>query len=378
MKATTGRNVTTAWILLFSVLAGGLSVQAKTTTANVSTPATSTAEIPDVDLLTLDPKMAKFLVKHVGPRSSREARLNGLLDAIFSKRGLDIKYGNTHTKTAAETFKDRSGNCLSFTLMFVTMARHLGLNAYFMEVDDVLSWDQRGEIVVSNQHMFAEVEMDNVDVQIDFLPGVEKRYFAVRRISDERALAHYYNNLGAELLTDGKPEASMPYFRKALETDPELSEALVNQGFALRRLRDFEGSEGSYLRALEIRPGDPSASANLASLYLGHGRRGDAEPLLRRVESYQQRNPFHHYRQGVQKATNGDYVAAIKHLREAIRRDPDSPTFHSTLADYYVESGDTGKALESLQRAIRLAEDEEMKAGLVRRHELLQSGKLRS
>ena len=40
--------------------------------------------VPDVDLLTLEPKMAKFLVKQVGARSGREARLNSLLDAIFS------------------------------------------------------------------------------------------------------------------------------------------------------------------------------------------------------------------------------------------------------------------------------------------------------
>ena len=333
------------------------------------------AAVADVDLLTLDPKMAKFLVEEVGSRSTREARLNGLLDAIFSKKGLDIKYGNTRTKTAAETFEDRSGNCLSFTFLFVSMARHLGLRAYFMEVAEALSWDQRGEIVVSNQHMFAEVEIDNAGVRVDFLPGLEKRYFAVRRISDQRALAHYYNNLGAELLASGEAEAAMPYFHKALAIDPELSQALVNQGFALRRRKDFEGSERSYLRALEIRPGDPSASANLASLYLARGRRDEADPLLRRVESYQQRNPFHHFRQARNSAAAGDHAAAIKQVKEAIRRDPGAVTFHATLADYYAETGDTAKAVESLQRALRLAEEEDLRAEVQRRLLALQDGK---
>ena len=146
------------------------------------------------------------------------------------------------------------------------MARHLGLEAYFMEVSEVLSWDLRGEVVVSNRHMFAEVEIDNGKRQVDFLSGSEKRYFSVRRISDERARAHYYNNLGVEKLTAGDPKDAVPYFSKALETDPTLSPALVNQGFAHRRLGSFDEAERSYLQALEMRSGDPSAASNLASL----------------------------------------------------------------------------------------------------------------
>lgn len=330
--------------------------------------------IPEAELLTLEPAMAKFLIKKVGRKSSREARLNGLLDAMFSKRGLDIQYGNSRTKTAAETFEDRSGNCLSFTFLFVAMARHLGLEAYFMEVDQVLSWDRRNEIVVSNRHMFAEVELDNGKVQVDFLPEPEKRYHAVRRISDARALAHYYNNLGAERLTHDEPHTALAYFRKALDTDSRLSQAMVNQGFAYRRLQRFDEAESSYLQALETEGSHPVAASNLASLYLTQGRRDEAAPYVRRAEGYQQRNPFHHYRLGLQRVASGDHVKAIEHLKNAIRRDPKAPDFHITLSESYVALGDRDKAIESLRKAIRLTEDRERKAELRQRREALSAG----
>ena len=54
------------------------------------------------------------------------------------------------------------------------MARHVGLHAYFQEVDGVVtSWDRRGELKwwSTQQHMFAEVEILNGHIQVDFLPG---------------------------------------------------------------------------------------------------------------------------------------------------------------------------------------------------------------
>jgi Flp pilus assembly protein TadD len=311
--------------------------------------------VPDVDPLRLTPKMAQFLVKEVGGRQGRALRLNALINAIFSKDGLDITYGETATRTAIETFKERDGNCLSFTFLFVAMARHLGFSAYFTEVDEVLSWDQRGEILVVHKHMFATVEMDNGTVRVDFLPGAEKRYRDIRRISDSRAVAHYYNNLGADLLTAGDAAGALPYLDKALERDRSLTLALVNRGVAYRQLGDFAAAEECYRQALEVDKGEASAASNLASLYLSQGRVEEAQPLLRRVHNHLKRNPFHYFRQGVLAAERGHSEAAIKHLRQAIDRMPGESGFHAALADAYLQAGDLEEARKSLRRALRAA-----------------------
>lgn len=313
----------------------------------------------DADILELDGDMAKFLVKHVSTRQSPSAQVSALIDAFFGKKGLDITYDSTTTLTARETFKKREGNCLSFTILFVAMARHLGLNAYFEEVGEVISWDRRGELVIRNQHMVVEIELDNGHRRVDFLPEASRRYRLIRRISDQRALAHYHNNLGVDALANGDVDGALERFEAALAADPDFSYAWTNQGVAERRLRDFDAAERSHLRALEITPNETSALANLASLYLGHGMRDQAEPLMRKAEAALDRNPFHHYRQGLLSAREDSWELATRHFREAIRRMPEEPRFHAALGKALHHTGETVKARQAFEKALALSADDE-------------------
>lgn len=312
--------------------------------------------IPDRDILALSPEIERFLDENVGQDLDRTSRLYSLMDAIFSRRGLDLTYTTSHTKTAIETFETKSGNCLSFTLMFVAMARHVGLAASFQEVPDVLSWDRRGDTILSNKHIYAVVELDNARMRVDFLPHPEG-YFGAAPIPDFRAWAHYYNNLGAEGLADDDVELAISYFRKALEHDPRFTPAWSNLGAAQRRRGDLEAAEESYRMALEIDPEELTAASNLAGLYHLQGRSQEARPLLARVESLRRRNPFHHYRLAVEAARAGATEQAIRHLRNAIRRRPKDPQFYAFLAALQERSGAPKKAVRSLERAVALEDD---------------------
>ena len=319
------------------------------------------ARVPEEsEILALSPEMGRFLARRIQPGLVRQARLQELIDVIFSPEGLEITYGNTRTRTAEETFKARNGNCLSFTVMFVAMARHLGLNAYFREVDEVTSWDQRGNVVVTGRHMYAEVEADNGLTQVDFLPGTGKLYRSTRRILTPRVWAHFYSNLGVERLTDGRPVEAVALFERALENDARFSQALVNRGVAYHRLGDTARAEESFLRALEVDPGEMAAATNLAALYLARGRQAEAEPWLERVGGYLRRNPFHHFRLGLRAAREQDLEAAIVSFREAIRRRPEEAFFHLELARVLERSGKHEEAGASLKRALALADENEL------------------
>lgn len=339
------------WLCLLGLLCGLLASPS---------PASATREgvdTWDVDILELSPEMARFLVRRVSPRQSVEAQVDALLDAVFGKKGLNITYDSTATRTAIETFKAKNGNCLSFTILFVAMARHLGLDAYFEEVDQVISWDRRGEVVVRNLHMVVEVEFGNGYQVVDFLPEAEKRYRSIKRISDTRALAHYHNNIGVDALASGDTERALLSFSNALEADGDFGYAWTNLGVAQRRAGDVEASEESHQKALEIDHNEPAALANLASLYLAQGFIEKAAPLQRQVEGHLDRNPFHHYRQGLASVREGDLESGIRQLREATRRMPEESTFHAALGDALARSGDPGKARKSLEKALELAED---------------------
>lgn len=324
------------------------------------------APAADVDILRLDVDMARFLVKHVKAKLDPETRLLALTDAVFSRKGLGIDYEDTGTRTAIETFRSRSGNCLSFTILFVAMARHLGLAAYFVEVDEVMSWDRRGDFVVRNHHMYVEVEVENGRMEVDFLPGKEKRYHGAHRVDDRRVLAHYYSNLGVEKLASGHPKPALESFERAIAADPEFAYAWTNLGVAARTLGDFVRAEQSHLKALEIDPGEPAAATNLASLYMATGRQAEAEPLLRKVDADLRRNPYHHFRLGAKALHDGDPAAAIRHYREAIRRRPEESEFHAALAAAYRHVGEIEKARASFEKALALARDDEQKERLRR------------
>ncbi len=319
---------------------------------------------PAVDVLGLSPQIERFLDERVPPNLPRSSRVRALMDALFGRNGLDVAYGNLDTKTAAETFSTRSGNCLSFTILFVAMARHVGLKAHFQEVGEILSWDRRGDVAVSNRHMFAEVETTEGPVRVDFLPGVEKRYRSVQRVGEQRVLAHYYSNLGAEALTGDDLERAMSMFARALEADETLAAAWVNMGVTQRRLGRLEDAEASYLRALELDSGEVSAASNLASLYQATNRPRKAAPYLKQVRRHRGRNPFYHFRRGLQAASRGELAVAGRRLRKAIRLLPEDVMFRAELAKIQARAGRSTRARRTLRRAIELAADEDQRRRL--------------
>ena len=312
-----------------------------------------------VDVLGLSPQIERYLDERVPPNLPRSSRIQALMDALFGRDGLDVAYGNLETKTAAETFATRSGNCLSFTILFVAMARHVGLEAHFQEVSEILSWDRRGDVAVSNRHMFAVVETTDGPARVDFLPGVEKRYRSVQRVDERRVLAHYYSNLGAEALTRDDLDRAMSMFAKALEADETLAAAWVNMGVTQRRLGRLGDAEASYLRALELDSGEVSAASNLASLYRATGRTRKAGPYLKQVRKHRGRNPFYHFRRGMEAANHGQLKVAGRRLKKAIRLLPEDVMFRAELARIQARAGRTGRAERTLRRAIQLADEDE-------------------
>lgn len=325
-------------------------------------PAGATAPVADapeaVDIMALNPEIEEFIDARVRPSWPRDARVRGLMDALFGRDGLDITYGNLETKTAVETFESGSGNCLSFTILFVAMARHLGLKARFQEVGEILSWNRRGDVAVSNRHMFAEVLTSDGDIRVDFLPGIEKRYRSVRAIGEHRVLAHFYSNLGAEALTKNDLEGALEKFAKALTADETLAAAWVNKGVAHRRLGQVEESEACYLRALELDPREISAASNLAGLYRSTGRPRLAGPYVKKVKRHQRSNPFYHFQRGMELAEEGQFTAAGRRIRRAIRLIPEDVMFRRELGRVQAGAGRFRKAERSYVKALRLTTDD--------------------
>ena len=317
-------------------------------------------QVPEINPLAVSPAMAAFLAERIEPNMQRETRLRKLQESIFDPEdGLGITYGTYGTFTAAETFDRAKGNCLSFTLLFVSLARHLGFITHFVEVDEVTGWSQQGDVSFNHWHMFAEVEMANGVVQVDFLPWSERQYRARRRIDEPRMRAHFYNNVGAQRLTQnaGDLDDATAYFNKALELDPTFTPAKLNLAVAQRRSGDTALAEANLLSILQVDPGSSQAATNLANLYSALGRNSEAERWIKKRDRFRKQNPFHHYRLGLLALKNDQPAEARDHFRRAIARQADEATFHQHLAEAYFRLGQRSKAGASLRRALDYAED---------------------
>lgn len=294
------------------------------------------AELPAVppakQLLRLDPAMRRFLAEHVDPAASDRTRLSQLVEAIIGGGDFQLEYA-ADTRTAAETFHRRSGNCLSFTNLFVAMAREAGLHAAYQEVDVPPDWTRDGDTLTLNRHINVAVRVGSRrDHVVDFNIDDFHSSYARRRISDERALAHYYNNLGAERLLAGDLAGAFALIRAALaDHDDGFSPAWDNLGSLYLRAGYPTYAEAAYRQALSVARWDFVAMSNLLRLYEQQGRLAEADALRERVRIHRLSNPYYRYELAREAFVGGQYEQAIRHLRFALRRKPDEPDFQSLL-----------------------------------------------
>ena len=311
----------------------------------------------DEDPLALSPEMIVFLDENVTPHASPLHQLRDLLDLVFNDGDLGFQYSTT-THTAAEAFERRHGSCLSFTNMFIAMARHLGLEVRFREADAVPVWEQRGEVFTVSQHMNAAVDIGSRQLVVDLDPKLREREIGGTVVSDERGLAHFQNNRAMERLVAGDFEGASGYLDRALELAPEAPFLWTNLGVLRSREKDLEGAKQAYLRALELRPDYLPALINMVTVHTRLHEPKLADRYRQEARGFRERNPYYHYNLGLRAWTSGDLQEALEHYKKAVKMKREEHRFHFGLAQVFTRLGKTDRALHHLEKASLYAPDE--------------------
>jgi Flp pilus assembly protein TadD len=310
--------------------------------------------VAEKDVLAVSPEMQAFLDAHV-TTAGGAARLRQLGFAIIEDHTFELEYDET-TRTAAETFRTRRGNCLSFSNMFVALARRLGLDVRYQEVDVPPDWSFRNNAFVLNRHINVLVDLGREGERVvDFNMTDFRASYDRRTISDARARAHFYNNIAVEHMQAGDTAAALAYFRKAIENDPLFSPAWTNLGILHRRQGRLAYAEAAYLQALRVDKGDLLAMSNLASLYERQGDEAGAARYRDRVRDHRQRNPYYRFQLAQQAFRALDYDAAIGHLKYAVSQKKNEDQFCFLLGLSYMKKGDEKAARRWMSRAEQLA-----------------------
>ena len=286
------------------------------------------------------------------PTGDEKKRVQEIVDYIFS--GLDLQYELLPTRNADETFIARQGNCLSFVNLFVAIARYQRLNPFYVEVQDYQRWNYSNGVVVSRGHIVAGVNVDGDLNTYDFLPYKPKSYKDFEPINDLTAMAHYYNNLGAEALMDGSVDRAEPLLRIASKLAPDFEKAMNNLGIVLLRQGQIEETVALYERGLEIHPESVPLLNNLARAYQEQGRSPEAMVLLDRLEEVNQTNPFLYVYRGELALAGGDVAAALDFMRQGLRIDSEIPEVHVGLVKVFIARGNLDRARHHVERALKL------------------------
>lgn len=329
------------------------ATEAPAVVASTATPAMPTPQ----QVFAIPPAMRDMLRKQVINRSySREQRLQALVEMIFDRHGLDLQYDADATLTVSEIWQQRRANCLAFTLMFVALAREAGIQARVQEVGQVVSWyqDQAQGLVYSVGHVNAGVGFAGRFATVDLDRNVLYDRRGPLPISQARALAHFYNNRGAERMASGDLVGARTFFNAALAQDNSFAATWNNLGVLENRTGDTAAARRALETALRLDGRQDAALTNASALYRKLGMVVQAQALEQRLQSVQREDPFAQYMLGAEAERAGQLDQAIRYYRQAVRLYDTAHQFHFGLARAYFLAGQLKRADRELLRAQEL------------------------
>jgi Flp pilus assembly protein TadD len=348
-------------LLLGPVLAAGAVLAGCASGGPLPTETLRQAWAREVEPLGLDPSVVsspvaftqemRGLAREVAVTGEEREQLALLQDYLFDEE-FPFTYQLRGTFTAVESFELRRGNCVSFTSLFIALARSLDIpvRAALIYRGDT---ERDGELVVVNTHMVAVYHHSTGMMVYDFAEARERPPSSLWLIDDFWVGAIHLNNRGTEEIRAGRNESAVGFLEAAIRLAPEFTAPYSNLGVALRLGGDVEGALGAYSKALKIKPGDPTTLQNLAALYRSLGRHGEADDALRAAR-LSGANPFLLIARGDLERSQGHVREARALYRRAQRHGSELPEPHLALARLELEQGRLRAARRAVERALAL------------------------
>jgi tetratricopeptide (TPR) repeat protein len=323
-------------------------------------------------------EMRRHLAFELAAELRTKGRTRGLADALYSRNQLAIEYDGTLTRNAAETFRARSGNCLSLAIMTAALARELDLAVTYHSVIGEEQWSRSGGVYFAAGHVNLTLGRRYIDprnrlgtgdrLTIDFVPVRAPHGQRTWLIEEKTVAAMYMNNRAAEALAQGRWNDAYWWARAAITQDPAFTSAANTLAVVYRRMGQLAQAEAALEHVMAREPRNTTALSNLALVYADQGRAAEATAATNRLLALQPRPPFHFLERGIAAMKRGDFAAAREAFALEAQRDADYHELQFWLAAAAAGLGDYGAAGKHLQVAIRNSPD--------RRQQELYSAKL--
>ena len=277
---------------------------------------------------------------------------------------LGISYKRNSNFTAMEVYDRRTANCISYTNLFIGMARALRINARYAEVNEVDSFEKYGDTVVYNSHICAVIFDGPKPFLIDFSLTDNPQYHLWRSITDLEAVAGFYNNIGSDIFLERKSpdflDEAARYLNISRKLYPDSPQTYNNIGVIELEKGNIDEAERQFRRALDIKPGYFAAYNNLGSIYM---RRGKIDESIRLVQEAIVASPGNKYAYNTLAKLymrQENYASAENNLRKALRIDKRYTEARHELGKLYLKLGRGDEALEQFALAIKFKPEDDI------------------
>ena len=314
------------------------------------------------DLFALSPAMRAYLRSAAFATMLRQrGSAEGLVDALYRKGALQIQYDATSTRTAAQTFDARAGNCLSLVVMTAAFARELGLQVRLQSVGVDDSWSRSNGLYLVSTHINLAIGPPPKErlgiassapmLLVDFLPQQEASKFDTLPLDDDDVAAMFLNNRAAEALVADRIDDAYWWARAAVLKRPAAIQAYNTLAVVYQRHGNAALAEKVYRAALVREPENLLVLRNLQPVLAALGKHAEAQALAKQLAAIEPTPPFHYFHLGVTAYEKGDYAAAKALFAREVKRMPYYDEFHFWLALSNLRLGDVEAARVQLALA---------------------------
>ena len=313
------------------------------------------------DVFALSGAMKRYLRQDLAGPSATSGPRQALIDAV-SHGQLKLEYDSVRTRSAAEAFEARAGNCLSLVIMTAAFAKELGIEVQYHRASIADMWSRDGNIYFLNGHVNLSLGKRYVDprtlydaaelMTIDFLPGRELRGLRTEAVEEATIVAMFMNNRAAEALVRGRLDDAYGWVREAMHVDPAFMGAYNTLGVIYMRRGELALAERVFRRVLAQEPGNTRSWANLALVLGKLGRSAEAATADRQLARLEGEAPFYYFHRGLAAMEAGDYRAARALFAQEVSRAPDYHEFHFWLGLAELRLGRVDRARAALELAL--------------------------
>jgi cellulose synthase operon protein C len=189
-------------------------------------------------------------------------------------------------------------------------------------------------------------------------PGAETAFKKAVRLDKNNADA--YVKLGQSQVSRGAVDEALGTYAEATAANPQEAAFYILTGSVYEHKRELEKAKSAYQTALQLRPGNPQASNNLAYVLLETN--GSVDMALQLAQTARRNMPessnvadtlgWAFYQKGVYESAIGMFQEAIK-LSEK-HKEAENPTYHYHLGLAYARTERPALARQQLERVLKI------------------------